>query len=794
MRPLEEPDRDAPHVFDPEEVFARAWPGVETALAEGRRRGLHRSPGAHYQRAGLIAAALLLLAAAFWWLVHAGTDVEGASLVREVAAPDAARDAEAALATARIVAAGIDALEDTPALRVEIQRAATLGDRLEDSDFEIALGSADSPAHWPPGGVRVEALDSNGDPLLGADGLPIQFHQWLRDTATGLGRDPFAGVLPAGIGGLRIKFGWDSSAPSVEVGLAEFEDGVLEVPVPARHELRGRVIDAAQGGPVAGAAVRLVSAEQAAAWQSNQRVQLPTPVFLSDAAGEFEAIATADGEHVCVVFAPGYLPAQIPAVRPDLEAEIPAAIALEKGRVLRGTVRDRTGQAVPGVRLAWTARYPPELDLAANTLREFQWRPTVFTDSAGRFAIEGLAAATFENAEVTLAVLGRDLAAAAADPGAAWCTPDDLRFLPERAVGVWLDEDVPDRDYAGDGKVYRLDGSAPPEFDLTVDFAVVELAPEDSSGGGVPAVEIGIAARSLDSAPVRVEVPQGAASVRALATPFVALEVHARDAGGRLAGPVRLVADPDAAVRVAVPFSEATGTVQVELVDSDGIAVPDARFHSDHPLLRGRHFGALRLLPGGPPGSYQVVLPAGPQTLQFFGPAPAAGALSRHGLASQDVDVLPGDQLDLGRIEIPSGTAVRLLLPGMTGGDRTLFDNADLVKLRTSDPVELALSYAGGDFVPVRQVLGGDPAGNPPERAEDGFSELWTWLDDGAGNADAWRDFYLAERLHPGSWVLRYRVPDHSLDPGVEPPDQFLPFTAAGGESLKVIALRPAAD
>jgi protocatechuate 3,4-dioxygenase beta subunit len=112
-------------------------------------------------------------------------------------------------------------------------------------------------------------------------------------------------------------------------------------PGPTAARVRGKVLDAA-GQPIAGAVVRF-------AQPSSRRHPADPSVTQSGAGGEYQLADLPPGKWTASASASGYLPANLDDIVLGAGEERALDLRLEPGgRVLRGTVSDRTGGAIAG--------------------------------------------------------------------------------------------------------------------------------------------------------------------------------------------------------------------------------------------------------------------------------------------------------------------------------------------------------------------------------------------------------------------------------------------------------------
>ena len=185
------------------------------------------------------------------------------------------------------------------------------------------------------------------------------------------------GYAPAVFPALRISSGrGGNGAGPVDLGVVTLRPGA---------PLTGRVIDH-RGQAVPGGEVFVL--DRPASPQEMERAlqgRKPTTTAAADGRFSIEDLARGTPVHV-VVRAPGYLAAQVRAIRPPTAK--PVVIRLEPEAALRGRVVDEAGDPVPGARidLHWQAFLPEEPDRPAGEpiLRNTR------ADGEGRFELRGL--------------------------------------------------------------------------------------------------------------------------------------------------------------------------------------------------------------------------------------------------------------------------------------------------------------------------------------------------------------------------------------------------------------------
>ncbi len=187
-------------------------------------------------------------------------------------------------------------------------------------------------------------------------------------------RTPFEGVAVSGDDGTFELAGAPTGAYRTTVEHAAYAPVVvasttgdtLEVRVVAAGTVRGRVVDAWDDHPIAGARIAVVDGE-------NVRGSA-----ISDAEGNFEAQRIGVGNYEVIAEAEGYLPgrssASLAERRWGIEDGDVGAIRLTQGAMLTGTVVDRRGDPVAGAEVAYHDGDP-------------RWDRAVRTDAQGRFSL-----------------------------------------------------------------------------------------------------------------------------------------------------------------------------------------------------------------------------------------------------------------------------------------------------------------------------------------------------------------------------------------------------------------------
>lgn len=187
-----------------------------------------------------------------------------------------------------------------------------------------------------------------------------------------------AGYASATLPALRIPAGTGPANPPVDLGVVTLRPGA---------PLTGRVIDP-RGQAVPGGEIFLLD-QPAGPNETEKALKGRKPAATSAADGRFSIADLAAGTPVhLAIQAPGYLVAQVRAVRPPTEK--PVVVRLEPAASLLGRVVDESGDPVPGARvdLRWQASHPqdPELPLGEPILRNTR------ADGTGRFELRGVPA------------------------------------------------------------------------------------------------------------------------------------------------------------------------------------------------------------------------------------------------------------------------------------------------------------------------------------------------------------------------------------------------------------------
>jgi len=246
------------------------------------------------------------------------------------------------------------------------------GDYLASADVEVSPGARLGVAVLDMDGLTPVA---NQRVVLHISMPPTGYETTLTTDAAGTARWP--GVLPAGHASITVaRDPGGRSGDAVEIDLEPGGDQQLTASLAAEVSLRGVVVDADSGEPVAEATVQLC-----------QRDAVPVT---TNAQGGFGLPGTPAGEFDIVVMGEGYVPSC--ATVSAEPAEEPLRLQVRRGATVSGVAVDRAGKPVARAHIALMGLASPPMRLGYFEFQQIvqdAWQTT--TDAAGRFAVSGVA-------------------------------------------------------------------------------------------------------------------------------------------------------------------------------------------------------------------------------------------------------------------------------------------------------------------------------------------------------------------------------------------------------------------